>query len=104
MDEAAVRGVRETTYWLAICVALLTGAVTIVCALYLRLPLRDPDGFLGPTYVRLPLIVALMLAVDIVPRAVARASSVRTAADEAVAIARERWPWRRLRSALIGLV
>src|SRR4051794_14836055 len=104
MDETAVRGVRENTYWLAISVALVSSVVTVVCALYLRLPLRDPDGFLGPTYVRLPLIVALMLAVDVVPRALYRASSVRTAGDEILVVARERWPWERLRPALIGLV
>jgi hypothetical protein len=104
MDEAAVRGLREATYWMAIAVTLVTGAVTIVCALILGLPLRDPDGFLGPTYVRLPVIVALMVAVDVVPRALMRARSAREAAEQVLAIARERWPWSRLRPALIGLM
>src|SRR3954470_4016772 len=104
MDETAVRRTSETTYWLAVGVALVSFVVTVACALYLRLPLRDPDGFLGPTYVRLPLIVALMLAVDVVPRAVARASSVRTVGEQVVVVAQERWPWHRLRLALIGLL
>jgi hypothetical protein len=88
---------------MAVAVALATGAVAVVCAVVLGLPLRDPDGFLGPTYVRLPAIAALMLAVDVVPRALLRTRSLRGSAREIVAVVRERWPWRRLRPALIGL-
>src|SRR5215207_5593612 len=104
MDGSASRGVREGAYWMAVAVAVVTGAVAVVCALYLGLPLRDPDGFLGPTYVRLPVIVALMLVVDIVPRALLQAGSARAAARQVLVVARERWPWQRLRPALIGLI
>src|SRR5688500_18533896 len=103
MNEAAARDVRDGAYGMAVAVALATGVVAVVCAVYLGLPLRDPDGFLGPTYVRLPLIVALMLAVDVVPRGLARARSVRAVPEQLLLVARERWPWRRLRPALIGL-
>jgi membrane-associated phospholipid phosphatase len=103
MDETASRGVRYGSYRMAVAVALVTGAVAIACALYLGLPLRDPDGFLGPTYVRLPLIVALMLAADVLPRAVLRARSASGVVGQIAAVARERWPWRRLGQALIGL-
>ncbi len=106
MDDAALRSVRDVrdgAYWMAITVALTTGAVAVVCALALGLPIRDPDGFLGPTYVRLPLIAALMLAVDVLPRALYRAPSVRGVPASLVAVLRERWPWRRLRPPLIGL-
>jgi hypothetical protein len=103
MSEAAVRGDREAPYKMAVTVAVTTAAVAVVCALSLGLPLRDPDGFLGPTYVRLPVIAALMLAFDVVPRALARTRSLRGASTEIVRVARERWPWRRLRPALIGL-
>jgi PAP2 superfamily len=106
MDDAALRtarDVRDGAYWLAITVALVTGATAVVCALVLGLPIRDPDGFLGPTYVRLPLIAALMLAVDVVPRALYRARSVVDVPPSVVRVLRERWPWRRLRPPLIGL-
>ncbi|HEY0507206.1 MAG TPA: phosphatase PAP2 family protein [Blastococcus sp.] len=103
MDEPAVRGDRDGAYGLAVAVALVTGAVAIACALYLGLPLRDPDGFLGPTYIRLPLIVALGLAADVLPRAVLRVRSVRGAAGQVLLVARERWPWRRLGQVLLGL-
>ena len=95
---------RPGAYGMAVAVAVVSGLVAIVCALHLGLPLRDPDGFLGPTYVRLPLIVALMLAADVLPRAVARARSARGLVDQLVLVSRERWPWRRLLPALLGLV
>ncbi len=88
---------------MAVSVALVTGATAVVCALYLGLPLRDPDGFLGPTYVRLPAIVAVMLAADVLPRALLRARSVRGVIAQILLVSRERWPWRRLCPALIGL-
>jgi hypothetical protein len=103
MTEAAPRAVRDGVYTLAVGVALVTGAFAVACAIYLGLPLRDPDGFLGPTYVRLPFLVALMLALDVVPRALVRARSARGALEQVVVVARERWPWRRLRPALLGL-
>src|SRR5215217_7910903 len=103
MDEAAVRVEREAPYKMAVAVAVTTGLAAIVCALSLGLPLRDPDGFLGPTYVRLPVIAALMLACDVVPRALSRARSWRASPREILLVAQERWPWRRLRPALVGL-
>ena len=104
MNDPAGREVRDRLYVMAIAVALVSGALAVICAVYLGLPLRDPDGFLGPTYVRLPAIGALMLAADVLPRALARTRSARGLLLEARAIFRERWPWRRLRPALIGLL
>ena len=98
-----MRDLRQATYWLAVATALATAGAAVVCALVLGLPLRDPDGFLGPTYVRLPVIVSLMLAVDVVPRALARNRSLTGALPEIAAVFRERWPWWRLRPALVGL-
>jgi membrane-associated phospholipid phosphatase len=103
MNESAFRGVRLGAYGLAVAVALVTTAAAVVCAIYLGLPLRDPDGFLGPTYVRLPLIVAAMLAVDVVPRTLWRARSLRGIPVQALKVSRERWPWRRLVPVLVGL-
>ena len=44
----------------------------LVIAVVAGLPIRDPEGFLGPSYVRLPLMVLLMIAADVVPRVLAR--------------------------------
>src|SRR5688500_1958190 len=99
MDDPAVRGVRDSAYGMAVAVALATGAVAVVFALALGLPLRDPDGFLGPTYVRLPAIAAILLALDVVPRGLLRARSIPAVPREIVLVVRERWPWHRLRPA-----
>ena len=61
------------------------------------LPILDPDGVVVPTYVRLPLIVLAALALDVVPRAVARRESV-------VAVTRERWDRTQLMFALGGVI
>lgn len=73
-------------------------------AWYVDLPLRDPDGSTGPTYIRLPAIVLLALLLDIVPRAVIRASSWRSISESVVDVTRERWQLASLRFMLVGLV
>ena len=62
-------------YGAGIVVALLFGALTLVTAAVADLPLRDPDGFLGPSYVRLPLIALGMMVLDVLPRLLIRLRS-----------------------------
>jgi hypothetical protein len=52
--------------------AAAAAVVSVFVAAAFDLPLRDPDGIAGPAYVRLPLIVALFLAADIIPRLLRR--------------------------------
>jgi hypothetical protein len=59
-------------YAFAVLLAAVAAVVSVVVAASFELPLRDPDGIAGPAYVRLPLIVVLFLAADIVPRLVRR--------------------------------
>jgi len=86
----------------------LTGAAVVVALVY-NLPLRDPDGIAGPTYVRLPIILALAFLTDVLPRAMHRAwkdgrwSGLRRTGTEFVEVTRERWPWEHIRFALLGL-
>ncbi len=72
-------------------------AAMVVVSRAWELPIRDPDGVVVPTYVRLPLIVLAALALDVVPRAVLRRQSV-------VAVARERWSRHQLVFALAGVI
>lgn len=73
-------------------------------AWYVDLPLRDPDGSTGPTYLRLPAIILVALLLDIVPRAVVRASSWREVRARIVEVTRERWQLASLRFMLVGLI
>ena len=104
MHEVVERDRREGSYAMAVTVAVITAGTALLCAITLGLPMRDPDGFLGPTFVRLPVIAGLMLAVDIVPRAIMRVRGLNGLWAESVAIFHERWPLRRLLPALIGLL
>lgn len=59
-------------YAFAVLLAAAAAVVSVIVAASFDLPLRDPDGIAGPAYVRLPLIVVLFLAADIVPRLLRR--------------------------------
>jgi len=81
-------------------------AAALVSATY-HLPLRDPDGVAGPTYVRLPLILLIAFLADVLPRTfwVARSGnrSVTHLPATFVAVVRKRWPWEHVAFALVGL-
>jgi len=81
---------------LAVGTALVTGGLSVVGAMVLDLPVRDPDGFLGPSWLRLPLILGLFLLADILPRAAVRARGVRGLWSAVRAVTVSRWPWHRL--------
>jgi hypothetical protein len=49
------------------------GALAVGVSLALHEPLRDPDGFLGPSWLRLPLMLLGAFMVDVVPRSLWRA-------------------------------
>jgi len=78
-------------------------AVAVVVAVAYHLPLRDPDGVVVPTYVRLPVILLLAFLTDVVPRAVWRGRSLRRLPRTLHAVVRERWTWEHTRFALVGL-
>ncbi|MBA2697884.1 MAG: inositol phosphorylceramide synthase [Nocardioidaceae bacterium] len=89
---------------------LLAIAAALVATIY-GLPLRDPDGILGPTYVRLPAILAMVVVVDVVPRIVHRMfraglglqSGIRRLSATTEAVFRERWSLDRSRFVFLGL-
>ena len=55
--------------------------VTIFVAVVYGLPLRDPDGVFGPTYVRFPILLTIVFLADVMPRVVY--APVRRSADAA---------------------
>lgn len=95
---------RRTGLELSIALAIGSVIAAAMVAWYVDLPLRDPDGSTGPTYVRLPAIILVALLLDIVPRAVVRASSWRDIRGRVVEVTRERWQLANLRFMLVGLL
>ena len=90
-------------YAFAFCLSVGVGATAIYFSHDLNVGLKDPEGFLGPAYIRLPLLGLLLFAVGIVPQAIHRygfkhtLSGVRT-------IMRNEWTWKRVGYAATGMV
>jgi hypothetical protein len=84
--------------------ALLIGLTALVVSRAIGEPLHDPDGFLGPAWVRLPAMVAGAFLVDVIPRSVWRARrSWRTVLAEARAITKHDWTRERIVLVVVGL-
>ncbi len=107
---AAVRGggysltVRRSGLEFSSALAVATLVAALAMAQSLGLGFHDPDGSIGPTFMLLPLIVLLALVLDILPRAVIRAKSWRSAKAATVEVWRERWPAANLRFMIVGLI
>lgn len=78
---------------------------TIVVSRALGYPLRDPDGFLGPAWVRLPLLIGFAFAIDIVPRTLLRSkANPKRMRTEATLLIREHWTRERITLVIIGAI
>jgi hypothetical protein len=51
-----------------VCIAVGMGLLAILTSIVFGHPLVDPDGFIGPSYLRLPTVLALGFAIDLIPR------------------------------------
>jgi membrane-associated phospholipid phosphatase len=88
----------------AVALSVALAAASGVVAVAYDLPIRDPDGVAGATYVRLPLILLLAFLTDVLPRTLWRVkTSVTKIPGTFVAVVRERWPWEHVRFAVVGL-
>jgi hypothetical protein len=87
----------------AIGVAAVTGLLAFVIAQRYDQPLLDPEGsFLGPSWIRLPLLLTLCLVLDVVPRMLWH-SRLRRSAMLPVVKERLRTHWTRDRIVLVAL-
>jgi len=83
--------------------AVLIGVAAIIVSLVADRPLIDPDGsFLGPTWMRLPLLLIAALAFDLVPRTLWD-SRFKPALWRAIAVKRLRTHWNAERLTLVAL-
>ncbi|WP_416953830.1 phosphatase PAP2 family protein [Nocardioides sp. T5] len=88
----------------AVAVAAAMAVATALVAAAYDLPVRDPDGVSIPTWVRLPAIVLLAVALDVVPRWVAAIRRDAVGAWPALrAVVRERWNRDQVQFTVVGL-
>lgn len=81
------------------------GVVAVVVSLAVGHRLRDPDGSLGPSWFRMPLMVLGAFAIDVLPRSLWRARRRPTSFPSQVkAIIDEHWTRERILLVVIGLV
>ena len=82
----------------------MTGLLTVVASQVLDMPIRDPEGFLGPSWIRLPLLCLGAFLADVIPRSAWRARGVpRAFVGEARKIIKEHWTRDRIALVVIGL-
>lgn len=60
-------------YAVLVGVAATMGLLAIGTAVWLGKPLVDPDGFLGPSWLRLPMLIIGAFLIDVVPRTIWKA-------------------------------
>ena len=78
------------------------GVLAVAASISLDRPLVDPEGFLGPSWLRLPLLVFGALLLDLLPRTL-WVSRMRVGAMPAVVKERLRTHWDRERITLVVL-
>jgi len=97
--------VHRRAYVLLIGIAGLMGALAIVTSVSLDKQLVDPDGFLGPSWLRLPLLLLFAFLIDVFPLTLWQTRGRRThllpAARERV---RTHWTRDRITLVVLGLV
>ncbi len=96
------RTLREWPYTFGVALSLFVGVFTIGLSQQLGIALKDPEGFLGPAYVRLPLIALAFFAIGVLPMAVRRAG-FKGLHRGIARIIREEWSWARVIHIATGL-
>jgi hypothetical protein len=95
---------RRPAYGLLVGVAVLMGLTAFVASRVLDQKLLDPDGFLGPAWVRLPAMVLGAFLLDIVPRSLWHSRHhLRGFFTEARRATRAHWTGQRIALVVIGL-
>jgi hypothetical protein len=94
--------VYRRAYVLLIGIAVTMGLLAVVAALAVDKRLADPDGFLGPSWLRLPLLVGGAFLADLLPRTLWQ-SRLHPRLMPAIFRHRVRTHWTRERMTLVVL-
>lgn len=82
----------------------MTGLLAVAVSQALDTPIRDPEGFLGPSWLRLPLLCLGAFLADVVPRSAWRARRApHEFVGEAKKIINEHWTRDRIVLVVVGL-
>jgi hypothetical protein len=85
--------------------AVVMAALAIFCSIDLGYPLRDPDGFLGPAWVRLPVLLVLAFVADVLPRTLWRCRhELSRFRAELATVVRGHWTRERVFLVVVGLL
>ncbi|WP_210650416.1 phosphatase PAP2 family protein [Nocardioides sp. SYSU D00065] len=96
---------RARAYGFLVANAIVMGALAFAASLALDRPIADPEGsFLGPSWVRLPVLCAAAIVADLLPRALwqGRLHPARTV-DAVRHRVRTHWTAPRLRLVVVGI-
>lgn len=93
-------------YSLLVAVAVIMGVLTIVCGIALDYPVRDPESsFLGPSWIKVPSLLAGAFLADLVPRTLFRARfKPKLFKQEGRALIREHWTRERITLVVVGCI
>ena len=92
-------------YYVAPAIAVAMLAVTFAWGSAYDMGVRDPDGIIGWRFSFVLMLVAGFWALDVIPRGLLAAHANRAPRwGTLVAVARERWPWRRIAFVLGSIV
>lgn len=95
--------VRRWPYTVAVSVSLLCGIAAVIGSEALGIPLKDPEGFLGPAYVRLPLLGLLLSGAGVLIAAVRRRGPLKIITGVREVLKHE-WTLRRTLYIATGLL
>jgi hypothetical protein len=85
--------------------AALMAVLTVICSQALGNPVRDPDGFLGPAWVRLPMLCVMAFFADLIPRTLWRSKfQPLRFKEQAQLLIREHWTRDRIVLVVVGTV
>jgi hypothetical protein len=100
-----MRSVKRRAYAVMVTIAVFMGLLAFITSRAVDVPLRDPDGFLGPAWVRLPMLCLGAFVADIVPRTLWRSrGQLRQFRGEATLLVREHWTRERITLVVLGLI
>ena len=92
-------------YTMIVGVAVVMGVAAVVTSLALGEGLKDPDGSMGPSWFRMPMLLLGAFVVDLVPRSLWRSRMrLRSFSSQAKAIIDEHWTRERITLVVVGLV